>query len=428
MIALTFAACFSLVVVLIGVRRHWKDGPRALAAPAVIPAAYVATTTVWSTAWIYQHGELGRAKLVELSADTAVLVSLSVVGFVLGTAFRFRPPGKPTLSKTDPLTMVMMGRTLICFPLLLTGLEVFSGAVNSRGVNQLERGLGDSLVVASSISAMVSLALIAMGRESEKRLYAKFDWVAILGLAVLTGLTGERGRVLTLTLIILILWLSRTGSKLQITRKRLALVAVMAPVALAVFSTQTLEYRSGAQEASENSAAETLVRDWSSVPFTTGHVAKHVETGGSMSGATIAEAAVRQLPAPIANEVFGPAENTGTLVFREIIGFTYENHGFGFSLPAEGVLNFGSFGAFVLPFAGGLSLSFLFSRLNLARGTATSVIYVIAAATVPIAWRSDLVGVLKSSLYPFIFLAVLLVIARSFWKAPKKRGVHSDRV
>ena len=54
----------------------------------------------------------------------------------------------------------------------------------------------------------------------------------------------------------------------------------------------------------------------------------------------------RQLPSPIAIPLFGPPDDTAARRFRALVGFNNPNQGIGYSIPAEGYLNFGRFGVF----------------------------------------------------------------------------------
>lgn len=411
---LTFACALSGIVLVLAARRARSDGLSALAAPNVIPLLYVTVATAWPTFWIYHYGELGSSRATALAPDTPQLMALGIIGFAVGTSIPLRKVAPRSVTVADPLTTVSLGRLLFLFPLAMRGLAVAGDAVFARGEQQATRDLTDSLAVAANMSLLVALVLITIGRRNQPKLFAPIDWVGILAVSALTGLSGDRASVLSLAMLVLVLWLSRASALSTAAKVRLVLVGAAFPAALALYSRWTLTYRTEAQTGRtvEEGFVESIVRDWGSVPFTTGHVAGAIRTMGTWDGETILAAFLRQIPSPVSVPLFGPVDDTGAYVFRELM-HTSSSHGWGFSLIAEGVLNFGVLGALLLPLCVGLMLRWLYSKSDVVGARSINYIYFIAIATLPIAWRSDLLGTIKGTFYPFLALAAACLLART---------------
>ncbi|MFC7550581.1 O-antigen polymerase [Plantactinospora sp. GCM10030261] len=98
---------------------------------------------------------------------------------------------------------------------------------------------------------------------------------------------------------------------------------------------------------------------------------------------------------PLALWIWGQPNDTGAFHFRTLIGMTNDGQGWGYSIPAEGALNFGLPGVLLLPFVYGLALAWLYARFSAAPTRALELIYSIAAASVPFAFRSDVHGAVK---------------------------------
>ena len=351
-----------------------------------------------------------------------MLMGLGLAGFALGVTVRFEAkPPRPIAA--DPKACVYAGRLLILVPIVRRAYQYAVGSVAERGYDQTVRGLGDAIGVAASISVLVGTVLLLAGQSDERKPIAPIDWLLLLLYAALTGLVGDRGSVISLVVLVLLFLVARPSLVSDRRRRRLIVPVAMGALALALaFSYRTVMYRSGSAAQPETGVLETLVRDWASVPFTTGHVASATEVSGYYWGSTILMGLVRQIPSPLVNRFIGPADDTGAMVFRDLYP-TDASHGWGFSIIAEGVLNFGTLGAFLLPAAAGMALAWFYSRSDPSGHSALNLVYYVAAASVPIAWRSDVLGAVKTSLYALVILWVVLLVAR----AVTKSRVPSDR-
>lgn len=399
-----------------GIRRTRAAGQLDLFHPLIFPSIYVAIASLAPAAWIWVGGSnLGYIEASFMSTRTPLLMTLAVVGFVLGAGVRFGParhPGKPI----DASTLGAAGRCLLLVPLLLALRDFRADIVLTRGEGQDTFTAADVLNAMGFIAAPAAVAMILSSRlQRGMRLLGPVDAVAILGLVGLLGLNGRRGAALAVMVVVLVFATRRKGANLR-AMTGLALMALFAYV-VAVYRT------SAAGGNTTLSSVAVVLRDLGSVAFTTGGTDLAAD-GHYHNGATILVGLIRQLPSPIANQILGPPVDTGTYLFRSLSGLQGSAMGYGFSLPAEGVLNFGLIGAFAVPFVAGLVLAWLYGRFDVNGSRALTLLYPIAVGTVPFAWRSDTLGAVKGVLYPAIMLFVTIVFARTVASARTRLRPH----
>jgi hypothetical protein len=114
----------------------------------------------------------------------------------------------------------------------------------------------------------------------------------------------------------------------------------------------------------------------------------------------------------MADALFGPPNDTAALQFRQIVGFNNPNNGIGYSIPAEGYLNFGRGGVFLLCAMLGLAFAWAYSRMDLVGGRTSGLVYPVLVAVLPFGLRSDSLGLTKSVLYAAIIIQAVLIAAR----------------
>jgi hypothetical protein len=238
-----------------------------------------------------------------------------------------------------------------------------------------------------------------------ERMLARFDWVLIGALILLIGLRGSRGNAIALLLVLTLAHVQRRG--------KVFAVAVGA-IVMAVFGVVVLQYRSAAAgHATNASAADILIGDMTVAGFSTGATAEVVPHDvGYAHGATLVAALERQLPSPIAIPLFGPPNDTAARRFRNLVGFDNPNQGIGYSIPAEGYLNFGRVGVFGLCLGLGLAFAWAYARFDFDTARTTRLLYPVLVAVLPFGLRSDSLGLIKSVLYAAILIQVALVVAR----------------
>lgn len=381
--------------------------------PLLFPTLYVTVATLAPVAWLYGTGDdLGYISMQQLSPATPLLSTLAVIGFAVGASLRFHPPSRQG-ALLDRNTLIYLGRVLLLLPLGAGLWNLQRGIVLTRGSEQATFTLSDSFGAAVLMAAPTAVLLLLAGNmKGGRRLLSVLDWTLVGSVLILVGLNGRRAAAIAILLVILIFVIHRAGGSL--TRLVLGLITLVA------FVYAVLAYRITTNgEDLSLSPLEALLRDLGAVGYSIG--ATDLLNPVELQGSTILAGLVRQLPSPIVNSLIGPPTDTGAYRFRDLTN-TASDQGYGFSLPAEGVLNFGALGAFLLPLAIGAALAWLYARSDLDGTRAIGWAYAVATATFPFAWRSDVLGAVKGVLYPVIMLAFACMIARTTYAYLRRRG------
>ena len=103
---------------------------------------------------------------------------------------------------------------------------------------------------------------------------------------------------------------------------------------------------------------------------------------------------------------------TGSYAFREVTGFDDPNQGFGFSLPAEGYLNWGVAGVAIAGFGVGCLSAILWKRLTIELTVASGSLYLMFAGYFTFMIRADFLSLLKWLVYGFIYFALVISVGR----------------
>lgn len=408
---LAVAAVFVAALSVVGLRRsRLASGSPDLFHPLVFPLAYVATSFL-APLWLDEvmHQPLrGLGSGIPIAATTAKLLIVGVVGFAIGAALRYHHHDRAPARQVKPVAstrLLIIGRLLLVVPILISLERFVTGSVHRRGIGQLAPSdVLSALLGPTEISAVV-LILAAHRLARFDRLMTRVDWCLVGGLILLIGARGSRGNAVALLLVLTVFE----------ARRRAKLVAVVMGLAVIVaFGVIDLHYRSAAV-GRETSASSTdiLLGDMTVAAFTTGATAVVVPREVPYShGRTLLASLERQLPSPVANQLFGPPNDTAARQFRALIGFNNPNNGVGYSIPAEGYLNFGRLGVFVLCGLLGLGFAWSYSRIDLLGGRVSGLLYPVFVAALPFGLRSDTLGLTKSILYAAILLQVALVLSR----------------
>ena len=303
--------------------------------------------------------------------------------------------------------MLTAGRLLLLIPIAISFERFAAGTVHHRGLNQLTVAPTDALSALLDPTEIAAVVLIVAAHRMARspRLLARLDWVLIGGLILLIALRGSRGNAIALLLVLTLAHTQRRGKVLA--------VAVGA-IVMAVFGVVVLQYRSAAAgHETSASAANILIGDMTVAAFTTGATAEVVpHEVGYAHGATLLAALERQLPSPIAIPLFGPPNDTAARRFRDLVGFSNPNQGIGYSIPAEGYLNFGRFGVFGICLLVGLLFAWGYARIDLGAARTSRLLYPVMVAVLPFGLRSDSLGFTKSILYAAILIQVAVILAR----------------
>ena len=130
-------------------------------------------------------------------------------------------------------------------------------------------------------------------------------------------------------------------------------------------------------------------------------------------GSTFVGSLFYLLPGQIASRLFGPpGEVLAAGKFREIVGLSNPNHGVGYSLPAEGYLNFGIVGLVGVCIAYGLLLAVAYRKSDLVSGRVVGIAYLLLLAGLPMDLRAHSLGLMKGVAYSAILFAIGVFFAR----------------
>lgn len=396
----------SVVVVVRSAIAH-----RDLFHPLAFPAVYVGVASLAPVLYIAAGGDLGYMNAGVVDSRAPVLVSLGIIGFIAGAGLPIFRRRRRDTRPFDRTVFSVVGRVLLLVPLGLASRDLAAGVIVTRGLGQSSYTMADSVNAMAALLAPLAVACILIGRYGRRRLLTVVDIALVGALLIALGLNGRRAAALAVMLVIVMFLTLRSRSKLW---------GVAGVGGILMFAYLVVSNRMEAtNESFGTNPAEPLLRDLGSVAFTTGLTDRY--TAEPLGGSTLLVALARQVPNPFSSWVFGAPVDSGAFVFREYTG-TSDSAGYGFSLIAEGVLNFGVTGAFALPFFVGVAFAWAYARSDLAGGRASNFVYLFMVATLPFAWRSDVLGAVKGVLYPVLAVAVVFILARTAWTYRGRRG------
>lgn len=407
-------------------RRPWES----VLDPRVGPLAYIVYALLVPPIYMTVTGNgIGSISSESLTPITTVIMCTTTLSYIFGaTVFaRFssrgsreqawaRTAGEPrvqSLMSSNARTVLQLGRALLILAFLAKVYEVRSNGTvfsGTYGANQLDFGANSSIAVLGESMVGVGALLVMFGNtRTGLSPLRKIDFALLASvLLVSVVLLGSRGEALAP--IILYVWFrARMGRRVR----RVALVtgvALMSVALLVVWQTRS------ASAAGGYSLIQQLLWQTSSPQLLTWNVTNLVpETNDFYFGSTYLNALKFFAPGPITRAIFGQPEGTGALAYRELIGFTDPNQGFGFALPTEAYLNFGLFGVAVAGFGLGALLQVTFNWAidpERAEGV-SSFVYPLLVSYLPYGLRTDALGQLKSIIYPLLLIALALLVIRS---------------
>lgn len=401
-------------------RVHSQRGRADIFHPMVIPVGYVAFSFLAPVFYsLVTDSAVGSLRQdFARSPETVGLLCLGIIGFAIGAWVPFKTPYREVeLRPVSGEVVLLAGRLSLLFPVVLATEGVVSFSVVSRGLDQTTRSTADSVGVLAGLLTLLGPVLILSGRRiiNTRHLLGWPDVVVLGVLIVLLGATGARGDVIGIFLTVLVFYVWRGGRQFG--------SALVVLASAAVFAVAIGRYRALAAGGSTDgvSALQSLLGDMAVAASTTGSTAALVPQAAPFEmGSTIWAGLLRQVPGPVINSVMGAPDDTGTFRYRDLVGFSNPNQGLGFSIPAEGYLNFGAFGVFVLCLLFGLLAAWGYSRSRLVPSKAVHVFYPLLLANLPFALRSDILGITKGLLYPVIMTGIVFAVAH--WAVTRKGG------
>ncbi|MEP6526113.1 MAG: O-antigen polysaccharide polymerase Wzy [Nocardioidaceae bacterium] len=417
------AAFVGVLTLRAGLRRSAADlGHVDVFHPCVFPVVYLHISFLFPTWLLLINGEplLGFTR-ADLSPDTSLLVAVSLVTYDLGSllALGRGASSRPSEHPTAPGFLLVVGRALT---LLLIAQSVFTwihGGAGTRGLAQTSFTTADSLSAFALVFAPAATLLLAWGgrgvdHHGSPRLLPS-DLVLLSALLVMTSVNGARGSSLVIVLTVLLVY-SHHLAKRWVIPVALLLVLVGAVVISA--------YRSGAAVGTvSQSPAHRIADDWSVATYSIGATAQAVPSQRDFEwGRTYLVSAVRQVPSPISNRLLGPPTDSASYIFRDLIHFNNPDQGLGYTLPAEGYLNFGWAGLIAVSLLYGAAVSYSHRWFRVGNRS-LNCLYLIVVATLPLSVRSDALGAVKAVLYPYLLIGGVLAVARS---VEGRRAYHGE--
>lgn len=448
-IQMAAASVISVLLTLLGVRRSKAVlGRLDFFHPLVFPLLYVLISflaPIWATVVSgYPVGALIRDNA--LAPNTPFLLCLGVAGFAAGAALVFHPPRSPEVDSdvgagdreagTDlvgrdsleairrrksreqlegrrhalGVTMLTFGRVFTIGTLLLLLYQQYRGGAVVRGINQTDYNLNDTVNVVAKLLPLSGVVLIAAGHAMQKhtRVLSPVDIGLLLLVVIGIGLGGSRNGAIAIILMVLFIY-TRRASRVRWSVLTIGFVAAVG------FVLAVLDYRNSVRGVvSGKTWWASILGDMAPAGFSVGVVANAVPSSVPYAlGSTVITAMVRQLPSPVALALLGDGNQTGSAIFRDIAGVTNSNTGVGFSIPAEGYLNFGVAGLVLFCFLMGLVLAWCYVRVDLSSARVSSLLYPVLVGVLPTALRTDLLGAFKLILYPSLLVLAVLLIGRS---------------
>jgi oligosaccharide repeat unit polymerase len=387
--------------------------------PVAFPLGYITFALAAPLLYLVLAGEPLQVIPALVDATVVALFAVTIIGLAGGIGAGlavWRPiKGKPAQA-LDHRRLRAIGRLLVVAALFPRGYLVVSHLGEPYGAGSVSFGAEHSLDTLAVFMLFAGVVLIVVANvQLRGRIATPLDLALFGSFAGLTLYYGGRGELIPP--VVFAIWAQHT----YVRRLRLRVVAAGVLAIVLVFqAVGGTRIGNSAYEGPRHVLERTLVAVGTPT-YDSSETVLHVpDERGFEYGSTYGAALLRQLPGPIAVRLFGDPDDTGAYVFRRVIHFDDPNSGFGFSLPAEGYLNFGVPGALVAAFLLGLLLAYAYRRQANPATRPIHLLYPVVLAALPLALRSDALGQLKWVLYPMV------IVAAAYWVSGA-RGRSSDR-
>jgi len=380
--------------------------------PLAFPLAYVTLTLIGPVLFILATGTpIGSSTKKDLTPTLLAVFVLTVVGMAVGSVaalvvFRGRArlrAGTGRQGAVDYALLRRVGRSIILLTIVLRASEIPGALSHPYGFGAVIYNVDAMARAATNILVFAAVILISISNaQLHRRVLLTGDYLLFGAFVFFTLLTGNRGELVGPALFALYV------HHAYVRPMRLWRGILLGLVVVAVF-TAVGQYRVGQGLPTDSTTLASRAMVPVSTPvLVTNNVIKTVPSKHPFThGSTYLESIRRQLPGPIAVELFGPPNATGSFVYRQLISYTNPNAGFAFSVPSEAYLNFGLAGAFGVAAILGLLIGYAYRRQSARPSRAVHVLYPILIAALPLSLRSDAVQQVKLVLYPMILLALL---------------------
>lgn len=402
--------------------------------PLGFPLAYLAFSFVAPPAYaVIRHTNLGTIRPDESGEVATWLMVWCVAAAATGAALALGLPKPPAPNRTpriiDGRRLVVFGR-LSMIVLILTGLYgIAQGGVLARGLGQGQYSTADAVAALSVIFTPVAPVLCLLGHRvmGRRTMLRITDWLLIAGVLAVFSLNGNRGSSVGM-IVLLAMWGARYGARRAAPLRLATLLVITLTLALGV-----LRYRTSIQGDAfirNKTRTEIVLGDLNVAAETTMGTQRSLDTGYPLAyGSTFFEEFKRLLPSPIAVPLFGPPKTTATLRYRDMIRLHDTKQGVGYSLPAEGLMNFGAIGMLAVCLVIGILIarSFTYGFGHADQGL--TYLYFIVVANLPFGLRSDALGISKGILYGLfaVMIAVRLSVRKERTAARYQRDRTSTR-
>jgi hypothetical protein len=389
--------------------------PRDLSHPFGFPFAYISLTLCLPILYILvTRLPIGGVGPADVTLIVVEVFLATIVGFAAGVAVGLVLTSRKTepvadSARVDFRRALVWGRRIevlavACQAFLFPGLISHAYGFGSLGygpkiwLGTISSGL---IFIGVAVTAVANLQLTGSPlNRTDIRLFVAF--------AVLTLVAGARGELIAPALFLA--WMRHTYVKPVKFWKGLAGGMVMVLLFAAVSANRV---HAALPFNSRDAFVERTLGAVSTPLWLTTVEVQHVPSDYPFTrGSTYVAAIGRQLPGPVARAILGPPTNTGSQVFRKIIGFNDPNAGFSFSLPSEGYLNFGIAGALAAAILVGLFFGYAYKRVSPRPSKPVHLLYPVLFATLPLNLRSDAVLQIKSVLYTMIGITLVFAFAR----------------
>ncbi|MDQ3648282.1 MAG: oligosaccharide repeat unit polymerase [Actinomycetota bacterium] len=389
--------------------------------PTVLPLGYVVLSLTAPTVYLVLAGRPLEAIPSDVTVELVVLFALTIVGLSLGlvAGLRLTPGGVDKgVAPPDYLRVRALGRLCLLVSVVVRAYTVATKLGQPYGTGSVGFGLAqtaDKLALFLLFGGAV--LVIVANTQLVGRIVTRTDIVLFAAFALPTLVSGGRNDLLAP--LIFAVWAHHT--RVRAIRGRTLLAGLLA-VTVLFQAVAGLRAGDGLNEGPRIALERTLTAVGTSTVDASETLRRVPGAMEFEHGSTYVAALLRQLPGPLANSMLGTPDDTGAYVFRRLIGFDNPNAGFDFSLPSEGYLNFGLYGAIVAGGALGLLWGFAYRRQVIGSHGVGALLYGVVLATVPLL-RSDALSQIKWLLYPMTMVLVAFVICRprpdNWWRVPR---------